>query len=80
VYKPEDHDDGEKTFLGHRGRFNADDIIDIVVQQPATARFLARHLYHFFVADECTGEGTCLEYCSAPGALAQYGESSTAGR
>jgi uncharacterized protein (DUF1800 family) len=51
-YKPEDHDDGEKTFLGHTGRFNGDDIIDIVVQQPATARFLSRHLYNFFVADE----------------------------
>jgi uncharacterized protein (DUF1800 family) len=51
-YKPEDHDDGEKTFLGHTGRFNGDDIIDIIVQQPATARFLSRHLYNFFVADE----------------------------
>src|SRR6266705_885356 len=52
AYKPEDHDDGEKTFLGHRGRLNGEDIIDIVVQQPATATFLARHLYNFFVADE----------------------------
>jgi uncharacterized protein (DUF1800 family) len=51
-YKPEDHDDGEKTFLGHTGRFNGEDIIDIIVQQPATARFLSRHLYNFFVADE----------------------------
>ena len=51
-YRPEDHDDGEKTFLGHKGRFNGDDIIDIIVRQPATARFIARHLYNFFVADE----------------------------
>ena len=51
-FKPEDHDYGEKTFLGETGPFNGDDIIDIVVRQPATARFLARHLYHFFVADE----------------------------
>ncbi len=51
-YRPEDHDDGEKSFLGHEGRFNGEDIIDIVVKQPATARFLARHLYNFFVADE----------------------------
>src|SRR5688572_10208821 len=40
-YRPEDHDDGEKTFLGHTGRFNGEDIIDIIVQQPATARFLS---------------------------------------
>ena len=51
-YKPEDHDDTEKVFLGHRGNFNGDDIIDIVVRQPATSRFIARHLYNFFVADE----------------------------
>ncbi len=51
-YKPEDHDDGEKSFLGHTGRFDGNDIIDIVVQQPATAQFLARHMYNFFVADE----------------------------
>ena len=51
-YKEEDHDDGEKVFLDQRGRFNGEDIIDIIVRQPATARFIARHLYNFFVADE----------------------------
>ena len=51
-YKSEDHDDGEKTFLCRQGRFNGEDIVGIVVQQPATARFLARHMYNFFVADE----------------------------
>jgi uncharacterized protein (DUF1800 family) len=51
-YRPEDHDHGEKTFLGHTGRFNGEDVIDIVCDHPATARFIARHLYNFFVADE----------------------------
>ena len=51
-YRPEDHDDGEKTFLGHRGRFNGEDIIGIICGQESTARFISRHLYHFFVADE----------------------------
>ena len=51
-YRAEDHDDGEKTFLGQTGRFNGGDIIDIICRQPATARFIARHLYNFFVADE----------------------------
>ena len=51
-YLPEDHDDGEKTFLGHTGNLNGEDIIDIIVKQPATARFIARHLYNFFVEDE----------------------------
>jgi uncharacterized protein (DUF1800 family) len=51
-YLPEDHDNTDKTFLGHTGNFNGEDIIDIVVQQPACHRFIARHLYNFFVADE----------------------------
>ena len=51
-YDPGDHDDGEKTFLGETGRWNGEDVIDIIVRQPATARFVARHLYDYFVADE----------------------------
>ncbi len=51
-YKPEDHDYGVKTFLGETGEFNGEDILNIVSKQPATARFVARHLYNFFVADE----------------------------
>jgi uncharacterized protein (DUF1800 family) len=51
-YLEEEHDSGVKSFLGETGRFNGEDIIDIVVRQPATARFFARRLYDFFVADE----------------------------
>ena len=51
-FKPEDHDDGEKEFLGRKGNFNGEDIINIICEQPATARFIARHMYSFFVADE----------------------------
>jgi len=47
-----DHDDGEKEFLGQKGNFNGEDIIDIICEQEATARFISRHMYHFFVADE----------------------------
>ena len=51
-YDPTDHDFGEKTFMGQTGRWNGEDIIDILVSQPSTTRFVARHLYNFFVADE----------------------------
>ena len=51
-YRPEDHDDTEKTFLGHTGNFNGEDIVRIISEHPACARFIARHLYNFFVADE----------------------------
>ncbi len=52
VYDPEAHDDSEKSFLGETGRLTGEDIIDIIARQPATPRFIARHLYNFFVADE----------------------------
>ena len=52
LYNRLDHIEGEKTFLGETGNFNGQDIIRIIARQPATARFVARHLYNFFVADE----------------------------
>jgi uncharacterized protein (DUF1800 family) len=52
IYNPYDHDNDEKTFLGEKGNLNGDDIIDIICKQPSAARFVARHLYNFFVADE----------------------------
>jgi uncharacterized protein (DUF1800 family) len=51
-YDPADHDNSEKTFLGETGRWDGEDIVNIICQQPGTARFLSRHMYNFFVADE----------------------------
>jgi uncharacterized protein (DUF1800 family) len=51
-FDPADHDDSEKTFLGVTGRLDGGDIVDIVCKQPGTARYISRHLYTFFVADE----------------------------
>ena len=51
-FDPDDHDDGEKSFLGHTGNLDGGDVIDIIVDQPACGRFISRHLYNFFVADE----------------------------
>jgi uncharacterized protein (DUF1800 family) len=52
IYDPSDHDSGEKTFLGETGKWNGEDIIRIIAEHPGTARFISRHLYNFFVADE----------------------------
>ena len=51
-YKAEDHDHGDKRFVGHTGNLNGEDVVDVILGQPATPRFIARHLYNFFVADE----------------------------
>lgn len=52
VFNPHFHDDGEKTFLGRSGDFTGDDIIDIIMTQPATARFMARKFLRAFVYDD----------------------------
>ena len=51
-YRSDDHDDGEVSFLGETGRLSGEQVVEIICQQPATARFISRHLYNFFVADE----------------------------
>lgn len=46
------HDEGEKRVLGERGAFDGDQIIDLLLRQPAAARYIVRKLYRYFVADE----------------------------
>jgi uncharacterized protein (DUF1800 family) len=48
IFRPLLHDDGEKTFLGQTGNFDGDDVVDIIVKQPASARFIANKLFSFF--------------------------------
>ena len=52
VYRPDDHDDSEKTFLNQTGRFNGEDVLDIICGHPASSWFLAGKLYGFFVSDQ----------------------------
>lgn len=62
-FREDDHDSGEKTFLGETGNFDGEDIIDIIVRQEATARFICTRLFQFFAADEVdeAGESTVKE-------------------
>lgn len=46
------HDDGVKTFLGSTGNLNGDDVIEILVKQKATSKFLATKLIKFFAFDD----------------------------
>ena len=47
----EKHDDGIKEFLGQRGAFDGDDIVDIILAQPVTAEFISTKIYRFFVRE-----------------------------
>ncbi len=42
------HDDGSKTFLGRTGNLDGGDIITIIFEQPATARWVPRRLFEYF--------------------------------
>lgn len=51
AFNARQHDDGSKVFLGKTGNWNGDDILDIVLEQPAAAHFIARKLIVYFVTD-----------------------------
>ncbi len=46
------HDRGKKSFLGVEGRLDGDDVIDVILDHPQTARFLAAKLYRYFVRQD----------------------------
>jgi uncharacterized protein (DUF1800 family) len=46
------HDFGEKTFLGRTGNLNGEDVIDTILEQPVTAEFVSAKLYRYFVREE----------------------------
>jgi Protein of unknown function (DUF1800) len=52
VVNDDKHDDGEKIFLGKTGRFDGVDVINIIMDQPVTAEFIAGKIYRFFVRQE----------------------------
>ena len=52
VFRPELYDDGQKSFFGRTGSFGPDDIVEIILEQPATGRYLVRRLFEFFVYPE----------------------------
>ncbi|HLF83422.1 MAG TPA: DUF1800 domain-containing protein [Blastocatellia bacterium] len=46
------HDDGQKTIFGKTGNFDGEQVVDLILQQEAAARFISRKLYRYFVRDE----------------------------
>ena len=55
-FDADQHDFGEKTFLGQTGPFDGGDIIRIILEQPAAARFMSGKLYRYFVREEVEDE------------------------
>ena len=51
-FDKDQHDFGQKTFLGRTGAFDGEDILDTILAQPVTAEFIAAKVYRFFVREE----------------------------
>ena len=58
VFRRFQHDDGNKTVLGKTGSFDGDDVLDILLEQKQTARFITQKIYRFFVNDTIDKEKT----------------------
>ena len=56
TFNTEQHDFGDKTFLGQTGGFDGGDIIDIILQHKPTAEFVAGKLYRFLVREDLDDE------------------------
>lgn len=57
------HDSGMKEFLGAKGNLDGDAIIDIILEQPATARHVASSFLRFFFSDQPSA--AIIDYCAS---------------
>jgi len=51
IFREFQHDYGEKTFLGQTGNFDGDNVLDIILQQPACPKFVAGELFKYLAYD-----------------------------
>jgi len=51
VFRKNQHDDGSKTILGKSGNFDGDDVLNILLEQKQTAKFITQKIYKYFVND-----------------------------
>lgn len=52
VFRKPQHDNGQKTILGKTGKFTGDDVLNILLEQKQTARFITAKVYKYFVNDQ----------------------------
>jgi hypothetical protein len=60
-FNPKFHDFETKAFLGKKGEWNGEDIVRIILDQPACARFLVRKFYHYFISETAEPPEVLLE-------------------
>jgi hypothetical protein len=60
-YDARSHDNGTKTVLVQTGAWDGIDVVRIVLEQPAAARFLVRKLYHYLISENAAPPDALLE-------------------
>jgi len=50
-FRRNQHDEGSKTILGKTGNYDGEQVLKILLEQPATAKFICTKLYRFLVND-----------------------------
>ncbi|HEX2533692.1 MAG TPA: DUF1800 domain-containing protein [Chitinophagaceae bacterium] len=51
-FRPFQHDDGVKTLFGKTGKLTGEEVLDLLLEQRATARFITARIFRFFVAEK----------------------------
>jgi uncharacterized protein (DUF1800 family) len=49
IFRKNQHDDGNKTFLGKTGNYDGDDILNILLENRQTANYISKKVYRYFV-------------------------------
>jgi uncharacterized protein (DUF1800 family) len=52
IFRRYDHDDGDKKFFGKKGDFDGDDVIEIILNHPACAKYIAGRFWNFFAYED----------------------------
>ncbi|HTL30056.1 MAG TPA: DUF1800 domain-containing protein [Tepidisphaeraceae bacterium] len=52
VFRKFDHDEGTKYFFNRSGNFDGDDIVELIMQHPACAPYVASKMFKFFVYED----------------------------
>ncbi len=52
LFRPRQYDDGVKTFRAKRGRWGGEDIVDMLLEDKQTARFVVGKIWNSFVSDQ----------------------------
>src|SRR2546421_156104 len=52
IFRRYDHDEGVKNFFGQRGNYDGDNVIEIILNHPACAKYITGKLFKYFAYED----------------------------